>query len=95
MACAQKNPLSLVESKACRERERINLLVHACHYISLFSFVVFNFSFLFFSQCLLLYCDFFLNVTITLVLIVIPPLLCTARVPYIMSVVADFYYFSL
>ena len=73
MACAQKNPLSLVESRACRGREGINLLVHAYHPISLFSFVVSNFSFLFpflfFSQCLLQCHDFFLKVTI----IVIPP----------------------
>ena len=68
MACAQKNPLSLVESRACRGREGINLLVHAYHPISLFSFVVSNFSFLFpflfFSQCLLQCRDFFLKVTI-------------------------------
>ena len=47
MACAQKNLLSLVEGRARREREGINLLVHACHSISLFSFVVSNFLFFF------------------------------------------------
>ena len=54
-------------------KEGINLLVHAYHFISLFSFIIFNFSFLFllFSQCLLLCCDSLLEVTITM--IVIPP----------------------
>ena len=68
MACAQKNPLYLVKSKACKGREGINLLVHACHSISLFSFVIskpFFFPFLFFSQYLFQCCDFFLKVTIT------------------------------
>ena len=73
MAYAQKNHLPLIEGMAFREREVINLLVHAYHPISLFSFVVSNFSFLFpflfFSQCLLQCRDFFLKVTI----IVNPP----------------------
>ena len=56
MACAQKNPLSLVESRACRGREGINLLVHACHSISLFSFVVSNFLFFSFSLLFLVFC---------------------------------------
>ena len=47
MACAQKNLLSLVEGRARRGREGINLLVHAYHSISLFSFVVSNFLFFF------------------------------------------------
>ena len=55
MAYAQKNPLSLIEGGVCKEREGINLLVHACHSISLFSLVVSNFLFFFlfffFSQC--------------------------------------------
>ena len=45
MACAQKNPLSLVVGRARRGRKGINLLVHACHSIFLFSFVVSNFIF--------------------------------------------------
>ena len=47
MACAQNNPLPLIESRAFRGKEGINLLVHACHSISLLSFVISNFSFLF------------------------------------------------
>ena len=57
MACAQKNYLSLVEGRARRGREGINLLVYACHSISLFSFVVFNFLFFFlFSSFLSVFC---------------------------------------
>ena len=71
MACAQKNSLPLVESRAFRGREEIDLLVHACHSISLFSFVISNFSFLFpflfFSQRLFSSCDFLLEVTITVI----------------------------
>ena len=97
MTRAQKNPLSLVEGGVCRRRERINLWVHACHSISLFSIVVSNFLFFFifffFSRCFLLsYCDFFLKITITRILI--PPLLCKARVLYIVLAVTGFYHFS-
>ena len=87
--------LLLVESKTFRGREGINLFVHACHSISLFSFLISNFPFLFhflfFSQYLFPCGDFLLEVTIT----VIPP--CCARQGslYIMSVVTGFYYFSL
>ena len=95
MACAQKNPLCLVKSRACRGREEINLLVHACHSISLFSFLISNFTFLFlflfFSQYSFSCGDLLLKVTITEILI---PLLCSARVPYIMSVMTGFYHFS-
>ena len=65
MTCAQKNPLSLVEGRAYRGREGINLLVHACHSISLFSFIVSNFHFSSFLSVLLPCCDFFLKITIT------------------------------
>ena len=97
MAYAQKNHLPLIEGMAFREREVINLLVHACHSISLFSFVISNvsflFLFLFFSQCLLLCCDSLLEVTIT---VIVPLLLLgTARVLYIMHAMTGFYYFSL
>ena len=96
MACAQNNPLPLIESRAFRGKEGINLLVHACHSISLLSFVISNFSFLFlflfFPQCLLLCCDSLLEVTITVIILI--PLLCMARVLYIMPVVTSFYYFS-
>ena len=64
--------------------------------ISLFSFLISNchflFLFLFFSQYLFLCCDFLLDVTITVIL---PSLLCMARVSYIMLFVTGFYYFSL
>ena len=96
MACAQKNPLLLAESRTFRGRVEINLLVHACHSISLFSFLISNFPFLFlflfFSQYLFPCCDLLLEVTITVIVI---PLLCTARVLYIVLAVIDFYYFSL
>ena len=92
----QKDPLPLIESRAFRGREGINILVHACHSISLFSFVISNFSFLFlflfFSQCLPPCYDSLLEVTIAVIVI---PLLCTAKVLYIMSAVTGFYYFSL
>ena len=94
MAYAQKNHLPLIEGMAFREREVINLLVHACHSISLFSFVISNvsFLFLFFSQCLLLCCDSLLEVTIT---VIVPLLLLgTARVLYITPAVTSFYYFG-
>ena len=94
MAYAQKNHLPLIEGMAFREREVINLLVHACHSISLFSFVISNvsFLFLFFSQCLLLCCDSLLEVTIT---VIVPLLLLgTARVLYIAPAVTSFYYFG-
>ena len=95
MAYAKNNHLPLIESRVFGGREEINLLVHVCHSISLFSFVISNFSFLFlflfFSQCLLLCCDSLLEVTIIVILI---PLLCTTRVLYIMPVVTGFYYFS-
>ena len=94
MAYAQKNHLPLIEGMAFREREVINLLVHACHSISLFSFVISNvsFLFLFFSQCLLLCCDSLLEVTIT---VIVPLLLLgTTRVLYIAPAVTSFYYFG-
>ena len=96
MACANNNPLPSIESRAFRGREGINLLVHAYHSISLLSFVIssfpFLFLFLFFSQCLLLCCDFLLEVTITVIVLI--PLLCTAKVLYIMPTMTGFYYFS-
>ena len=96
MAYAQKSLLLLVESSTFRGRKGINLLMHAYHSISLFSFLISNFSFLFlflfFSQYLFPCCDFLLEVTITVILI---PLLCMARVLYIVPTVTDFYYFSL
>ena len=71
-------------------------MVHACHSISLFSFLISNFPFLFlflfFSQYLFPCCDLLLEVTITVTMI---PLLCTTRVLYIVLAVTDFYYFSL
>ena len=97
MAYAQKNPLLLAGSWTFRGREGIDLLVHACHSISSFSFLISNFPFLFlflfFFQYLFPCCDFLLEVTITVILI--PFLLCTARVSYIIYVVIGFYYFSL
>ena len=73
MAYAQKNPLPLIKGKTFRGREGIKLLVHACYSISLFSFVISNFSFLFlflfFSQCLLLCCDSLLEIIITIIVI--------------------------
>ena len=96
MTCAQKNHLLLGESRTFRGRVEINLLVHACHSISLFSFLISNFPFLFlflfFSQYLFPCCDLLLEVTITVIMI---PLLCTTRVLYIVLAVTDFYYFSL
>ena len=96
MACVQKNPLLLAKSRTFRVREGINLLVHACHFISLFSFLISNFPFLFlflfFSHYLFPCCDFLLEVTITVIVI---PLLCTARVLYIVPAMISFYYFSL
>ena len=96
MVYAQKNPLLLAESRTFRGRGGINLLVHAFHSISLFSFLISNFPFLFlflfFSQYLFPSCDFLLDVTIIVILI---PLLCTARVLYIIPAVTGFYYFSL
>ena len=69
MAYTQENPLLLAESSAFRGREGINLLLHACHSISLFSFAVSNFLFFFlfssFLSVLLLCCDFFLKISIT------------------------------
>ena len=95
MVYAQKNPLLLAESRTFRGRGGINLLVHAFHSISLFSFLISNFPFLFlflfFSQYSFLCGDFLLEVPITVIVI---PLLCTARVLYIMPAVIDFYYFS-
>ena len=90
-----KNPLLLVKSRTYSGREGINLLVHTYHSISLFSFLISNFPFLFlflfFFQYLFSCCDFLLEVTITMIF----PLLCMARVPYIMTVAIGFYYFSL
>ena len=61
--------LLLVKSRTFRGREGIDLLVHACHSISPFSFLISNFSFLFLflfsSQYLFPCCDFLLEVTIT------------------------------
>ena len=89
--------LLLTKSRTFRGREGIDLLVHACHSISPFSFLISNFPFLFlflfFSQYLFSCCDFLLEVTITVILI--PFLLCTARISYIISTVIGFYYFSL
>jgi len=91
---ADLNGLCLAESRTFRGREGIDLLVHACHSISPFSFLISNFSFpflfLFSSQYLFPCCDFLLGVTITPFL----PLLCTARVLYIVLAVTGFYYFS-
>ena len=88
--------LLLTKSRTFRGREGIDLLVHACHSISPFSFLISNFPFLFlfliFSQYLFPCCDFLLEVTITVILI---PLLCMARVLYIVPAVTGFYYFSL
>ena len=56
MACAQKNPLLLVEGRARRGKEGINLLVHAFHSTSLFSLVVSNFLFFFLFSSFLSVC---------------------------------------
>ena len=62
------------------------------YFLSLFSNFPLLFLFLFFSQYSFLCGDFLLEVPITVIVI---PLLCTARVLYIMLAVTDFYYFSL
>ena len=96
---SDKDPLSLVESKALEgERAQPN---GACLPLytpySLF-FLVFPF-FLFSSfpfQCLLICCDSLLEVAITVFVIVMVILLslCTVRVLYIVPAVTRFYYFS-
>ena len=48
MAYAKNNHLPLIESRVFGGREEINLLVHVCHSISLFSFIIF-FYYYFFS----------------------------------------------
>ena len=96
MAYAQKNPLLLAENRTFKGRQRINLLVHSYHSISLFSFLISNFPFLFlflfFSPYLFPCCDFLLEITITVITI---PLLCMATVLYIVLAVTGFYYFGL
>ena len=61
------------------------------YFLSLLLIFPFLFLFLFFSPYLFPCCDFLLEVTITMIVI---PLLCMAKVLYIVSVVIDFYYFS-
>ena len=96
MACAQKNHLPLIKSRALEGEKGstywcMPVILFLC-FLSLFLILLFFSFFLFFSQCLLLCCDSLLEVTITVIVI---PILCMARVLYIMLVVTGFYYFSL
>ena len=68
-------------------------VILSLYFFFLISNFPFLFLFLFFSQYLFPCCDFLLEVTITLIMI--PSLLCTASVLYIMSAVTNFYYMSL
>ena len=78
MACAQKNPQLLAESKTVRGRERTTywcmLAILYFPFSILSSFFLSFFSLPFLSQCLLVCCDSLLEVAITVFVIVILPL---------------------
>ena len=90
--------------QAFRGREGISLLVHACHStLSVFPSDSFFLSSLFLLLFLSLSFFFFLVLTHVVYSDVVilsrgyycPPLLCMARVLYILPIVTDFYHFSL
>ena len=75
---SNKDPLSLIESRALEGEREDNLLVHACHsilpilYPSQFFLSFFSPPFL--SQCLLICCDFLLEIAITIFVIMMTPI---------------------
>ena len=96
MTYSPKSLLLLAKSRALEGERRstywcMPATLFLC-FLLLFLILLFFSFFLFFSQCLLLCCDSLLEVTITVIVI---PILCMARVLYIMLAVTGFYYFSL
>ena len=94
MAYAPKSLLLLAKSRALEGESGSTywcMLVILCFlFFHSFFLILPFFSFRFLFQCLLICCDSFLEVTITVF-----PLLCTAKVLYIMPAVTEFYHFSL
>ena len=71
---------------------------YALHFLFILSNSSFLFLSFFFLSVLLIFVVILLEVPITLFVIFSPfspPFLCTARVPYIVSAMTEFYYFTL